>query len=176
MPGFIVNAEGGTPGAPGISENAEYYYTYTWEIEELLGTYLNRLELHPKEISLPSFTTTKETIMGASLEYKFAKAVNWDDVKITWYDTEGLLDVIKLWREDVWDQVSGLQTADSYKKQSRLTTFLPDYTALNQWTLVNSWPSQIKHGDLTYTSSDIKVVEVTLTYDWAEEETGAKSP
>jgi len=33
--------------------------------------------------------------------------------------------------------------------------------------LVGSWPSVIRHGDLTYTSSDVKIVEVTLTYDFA---------
>ena len=35
------------------------------------------------------------------------------------------------------------------------------------WFLYNSWPSQIRSGELTYTNSDIKIVEVTVAYDWA---------
>jgi len=111
--------------------------------------------------------------MGASLEYKFAKSVNWDDVKITWYDTAGMLATVKQWRETIWDQEYGIAAVDTYKQESILRTHLPDYTAINEWVLMNSWPSQIKHGDLTYTSSDIKIVEVTLTYDWAFEKPGS---
>ena len=40
---------------------------------------------------------------------------------------------------------------------------------MQEYRLINSWPSVIKYGELTYTTSDIKKVEVTLTYDWAEE-------
>ena len=175
MPGFVVNAEGGA-GIASAPENTEYYYTYTWEIEQIISDVPSGQRSHlvnVKEMTLPVFTTTKETVMGASLEYKFAKSVNWDDVKITWYDTAGMLATIKQWRETIWDQEYGIATVDTYKQESRLTTYLPDYTAVNRWVLMNSWPSQIKHGDLTYTSSDIKIVEVTLTYDWAVEEPGS---
>lgn len=174
MPGFVVNAEGGA-GITSVPENTEYYHTYTWEIEQIAGDFVGGQRSHlvnVKEMTLPTFTTTKETIMGASLEYKFAKSVNWDDVKITWYDTAGMLATIKQWRETIWDQEYGIAAVDTYKQESILRTHLPDYTAINEWVLMNSWPSQIKHGDLTYTSSDIKVVEVTLTYDWAFEKPG----
>ncbi len=40
------------------------------------------------------------------------------------------------------------------------------------YDLVGSWPSVIRHGDLTYTSSDVKIVEVTLTYDFAVARSG----
>ena len=96
--------------------------------------------------------------------------MTWDDVKVTWYDTYLMLDTLKKWRESVWTPEKGLMPATDYKTGSILSTNLPDGTATNEWNLVNSWPSTIRYGDLTYTNSDIKIVDVTIAYDWAEEQ------
>ncbi len=59
--------------------------------------------------------------------------------------------------------------ANDYKKRSLLKYFLPTGKKINTWTLINSWPSQIRNGDITYAGSNVKLIEVTVTYDWAEE-------
>jgi hypothetical protein len=130
--------------------------------------------IHAKDMTLPTFSVNKEMVPGASLQYKYAKDVTWDDVKITWYDTYGLLKIIRYWRRLVWTSTKGLGPADEYKRISRLVHYLPHNEPLDapgevEYTLVGSWPSIIRYGDLTYVNSDIKLVEVTLTYDWAEE-------
>jgi hypothetical protein len=170
MPGFIINGQGGV-GSAAVKDTTDYYYTYTWEIENFYENqaYANIGIIHCKTITLPSFNVAQETVMGASLEYKFAKSVNWADVKVAWYDTAGFLDTVKQWRKTVWSPMYGFAAVAKYKKESRLRTFLPDGTGVQEYRLINSWPSVIKYGELTYTSSDIKKVEVTLTYDWAEE-------
>ena len=171
MPGFIVNGQGVLPvvgnGAP---DNTEYYYTYTWEIENFYEFHYSNIGImHCKTMTLPTFNVAQETVMGASLEYKFAKSVNWADVKVAWYDTSGFLDTMKKWRKTVWSPKHGFAAVNTYKKESQFRTFLPDGEVAQTFRLINSWPSVIKYGDLTYTSSDVKMVEVTLTYDWAEE-------
>lgn len=174
MPGFIVQGMGGGGGSSGVSSRRQYYYNYFWEVLNLFDANISRFEplISLKDATLPTFTVNKETVMGASLEYKFAKSITWEDIKITWYDSEGFFPYVRSWRRMVWDQATGLQQANVYKRESLLHYFLPTGKRANQWHLINSWPSQIRNGDLTYTSSEVKLVEVTVSYDWAEETAG----
>lgn len=169
MPGFKVHGDfGGNRNAP--EAKLDYYYNYFWEIDSLFETNFDAGSalISLRDAGTPTFTVNKETYQGASLEYKFAKSVIWDDIKVSWYDTDGLVDAIEQWRQTVWSPGCGLRQASEYKKESRITSFLPTGKSDVAWLLRNSWPSQIKYGDLTYTTSDIKIVEVTVTYDWAE--------
>ena len=185
MPGFVVQGVGGhSVGiAPRVPANADYYYNYTWYIEALfseapIGGLGNAGKkdalLHVRDVSLPTFTANKDTIMGTALEYKFAKGVTFDDVKVTWYDTDGLINIIRRWRESVWTAERGIATPGEYKKDSYINQYIlsehDEAGSRIRHKLHGSWPSIIRHGDLTYTSSDIKIVEVTVTYDWATEE------
>ncbi len=173
MPGFMVEADyGGMPGKPITRTKLQFYYNYTWDISSLFGT-TGYTSLQPviclRDATLPSFTVNKETKQGASLEYKFAKSVTWDDIKVSWYDSEGMLQIVRTWRQSVWTPEAGLKMAAEYKQPSVINSFLPTGGMENRWELHNSWPSQIKYGDLTYTSSEVKLVDVVITYDWAEE-------
>ncbi len=155
-----------------VSGQVEYYYNYFWEIINLFETPLRNSNalLNLKDATLPTFNVNRETYSaGSGLEYKFAKSIHWDDIKVAWYDAVGLLDVIKSWRESVWTKDCGLGAANDYKRNSTINVFLPTGKTINQWQLFNSWPAVIKYGELTYTSSDIKLIEVTVSYDWAEE-------
>lgn len=178
MPGFKINGIGGDGNYAKGTER--YYYTYSWEILGLFGTGADRDSgiINAKDMSLPTISISKESVQGSVLEYKYAKSVVWEDIRITWYDTVGFIDTIMKWRKSVWRPDIGLQPASVYKRDSLVSYYPPDRedpddfgapTGTVTYKLVNSWPSIIKHGDLTYTSSDAKIVEVTLTYDWAEE-------
>lgn len=178
MPGFRVNGVSGTFGGEeksaataGPPATREYHYSYTWQVLELVGNYEYMMITTIRDISLPTFRVTTETQQGASLEYKFAKNVSYEDVKVTFYDTVGLLEKVKEWRKTVWTPQEGLKVANDYKKRSRINVFTPEWNQNDSqnFTLHGSWPSVIRHGELTYTKSDVKIVEVTITYDWAEE-------
>lgn len=173
MPGFNIPGAGGGHSVAQTSRR-EYYYNYFWEIvnlfEDIDGWGIPDSPLIGlRDATLPIMTVNKETYQGSSLEYKFAKSVVWEDVKVGWYDSIGLLEVMKRWREDIWTPDRGIAQANEYKRQSVMSYYLPTGLHTNTWTLVNSWPSQIRHGELTYTSSDVKLIEVTITYDWAVE-------
>jgi hypothetical protein len=174
MPGFAVNGVngnfGGQAGAgAGVAATQEYVYTYSWEIFQLFENFDNLL-INAKDITTPTFSVGIETQQGASLEYKFAKSVSYDDVKVTFYDVVGFIGIFKEWRESVWTNQDGLKVASDYKKRSSLGVYPPDWDRNKGeiWSLTGSWPSVIRHGELTYTSSDVKVVEITVTYDYAE--------
>ena len=114
MPGFRVSGISGTFGGAekqaataGPPSTRDYHYSYTWQVLELVGNYEYLLVTTIKDTTLPTFTVTTETAQGASLEYKFAKSVSYDDVKVTFYDTVGLLAKMKEWRESVWTPQQG---------------------------------------------------------------------
>lgn len=180
MPGFRVGTTGGNNDTYGISKSDQFRYTYTWQIESLQGETSGRdaskYLVYARDVSLPAFNVSIERHVGSSLEYKFAKSVSFDDVKITFYDSEGLYKKLNEWRRSVYDINDGIKTASEYKKESIIKVFSPTFGQQGNrdteddsysYRLQGSWPSVIRHGDLTYTSSDVKIVEVTLTYDWA---------
>lgn len=174
MPGFAVQNLGGLAGDSRAVSTQEFIYNYCWEIFDLFETQDKDLLVYAKEATAPVFSVGIENHQGTSLNYKFAKNVTYDDVKITFYDSVGLLRIMKNWRERVWTSDDGIKTAESYKKNSRLLIYPPTWNVndCENWKLIGSWPSTIRHGDLTYTSSDVKLVEVTVTYDYAEETIG----
>ena len=181
MPGFIV--EGDRIELQHNDSNKEYFYSYTWNISKIFNTNnpkdLTDIKIGLKDCTLPTFTVNKETIEGAQLEYKFAKSISWEDVNVTWYDSEGLFQHILSWRKSVWDsQGIGLKTATEYKKNTVIESYAGSWNdtfEYQKYELYNSWPSSIKYGDLTYTSSEVKYISVTITYDWAVESIGTRN-
>jgi len=186
MPGFII-AGPKEDVFPNLLSDAggrqEFYYKYTWEVESYFeddgasgdALYPNNPLVYLKDATLPTFTANIDSIVGGSLEYKWAKSVIWEDIKLSWYDSVGLIEKMRKWRKRVWDPETGIRPASAYKRISKLKNYLPTYNGvIGQpivWTLNNSWPKIIKYGDLTYTQSDVKMVEMTVAYDWAEEDT-----
>jgi hypothetical protein len=99
--------------------------------------------------------------------------VTWEDVRITFYDVvvdsyNRASDIIKSWRERVWSADTGLKSPTDYKKDSIIKVYNLDFTSVTTWTLHGSWPQIVKEGDLTYTATGVKVIEVTVAYDWAD--------
>lgn len=171
MPGFSVNSIGIGPTA-----NVRPYYKYTWELITIFGETIgstpngDKLPLiYIKEASLPSYDIEKEEVQGASLTYKFAKSIKWNDIKLIWYDTVGMAKKLRDWRSNVWTPEDGFKAPAEYKRNSILKSMTYDWNEPNNWSLINCWPQSIKAGDLTYAESEIKVIDLNLTYDWAVE-------
>ena len=167
MPGFIVNGVGsGANSAPLMM------YNYTWDITWLFGGVVDSILVYVKDCTLPSWSIETEVVQGASLKYKNAKSIIFDDINLVFYDTWGLYTHIQDWRNRVWTPEGGLSDPNDYKTRSMIRSMSHDFSKQVLWTLYNSWPSNIKTGSLTYTDSQIKVVDVTVSYDWAIEAGG----
>jgi hypothetical protein len=141
-------------------------------IDKLFGDPKNTAMLLAKDATLPTFTISKDTVDGSSLVYKYAGMVTWEDIRITLYDvvindSTKISTILKTWREKVWDAKTGLKSPYDYKQDSVISTYTLDMIIKSAWTLHGSWPSSVKEGDVTYTSTDIKVIDITVSYDWA---------
>jgi len=174
MPGFILGAskEDGKKGELNLADpTVEYYTNFFWDVSKVLSKLLTQKDMQPllalREVKLPSFTVEEEKIMGSAIDYKFAKKVSYDDVSMTWYDNVGLLPVMLDWMNSIYTPEKGISFASSYKKDTEILCYTSDGKKRQKHTLKQSWPKTIKFSDLSYTSSDIKTVDLTLTYDYA---------
>jgi len=177
MPGFTANGgfgghtylnggfvRGGTPA------NVDLYYNYTWEVGVLFNDVvgINKSVVVLRDCTLPEVIVEQEKVKGSFTEYKYAKGVSFTDVKMTFYDTYGLLAKLLGWMANIYTHDGGLNVAVNYKMDSAIQVSLPDadWNSRQVYYLYGSWPSSVKYGDLTYTSSDVKVVDLSLTYDY----------
>lgn len=165
MPGFFI-VTGEKDSQPNTIETLRQH---RWRIAQL-GMIKTPADLYlAKELQLPNFSVNQDTVEGASLEYKYAKNISWEDVTISFYDTVGLLFLLKDWRDKVWTPEDGLKDAGSYKDECIFHMQDGLGTDLITVKLINAWPKKIAHGPLSYTSSEIKYLQITLAYDWAVE-------
>lgn len=173
MPGFIVGET--KAGAAKINLSAttsEYYTNFFWDVDTILNERLSNQAgkaplLALRDCKLPVFNVEEEKVMGSSIDYKFAKKVSWEPVSMSWYDNVGLLPFMRSWLQSIYTFDGGIAVASDYKKLTRIIAYTQDAKKSQKHSLYQSWPTSIKFSDLSYTTSDIKSVEVTISYDYA---------
>lgn len=177
MPGFNVSGLGSGP-----TNLNKPFCTYTWEAVVLPQGVLPN-NIYFRDCTEPTFNVLQEKVESAAVIYKYAAQADWEDIRASFYDVprEGkrLIDAIKRWSESVWTSIDGIKFADKtigdplgrgsggYKSDTRLKVTNSDESDEYTWLLTGSWPSEIKGSDLSYASSDIKIVDMTITYDFA---------
>jgi hypothetical protein len=169
MPGFNIGAGGGFR-EPSIT--VEPNRAHRWRIESLGdGQIARATKVYAKSLQLPGYSIEEEIINGAAVKYKFAKIVNWEDVTISFYDVAdpNLINDLLEWEREVYTSGRGIRDANDYKKKCSfvLTNGQGDIVG-PAFTLFNSWPKSVTHSALSYDNSEFKLVNLTLSYDWAE--------
>ena len=169
MPGFQIGQ--GT----GPSNTVETLRQHRWLIQTLgpiaIGPDAGGTPpLLAESLQLPNVIIEEQTIQAALIKYKFAKSVSWEDASVTFYDTDNLLSKLLDWRNLVYTNVAGIKEhggANGYKKDSIFKLLDGIGKEKVTLTLRHSWPKSISHGPLSYGSTDIKLITVTLSYDFA---------
>lgn len=182
MPGFIVSQNSGGR----ITNSAQYHRAHRWVIEDLgkpsatgtVGGTRTRSRtsgpperLHAHSVQLPSLVLDEEKIeSGSAINYKVAKKAEWQDVVVKFYDVYGLFEILEEWQRIIYNPQTGIGRPDRYKGKFKVS--LTDYKgdSVVTYTAHGAYPKSITHGDLTYTSSDIKLLTVTYSYDYASVE------
>jgi len=186
MPGFNIGGNGSGP-----SNLIRLHREHRWEIMDLgipagvsgvaqpggrSGTIArspsqhtrNATKFYAKTLQLPSLSFENEEVKGAGHKYKFAREADWDDVTVTFYDTFGLYQQFKTWQDLIWTPENGIGLADIYKGHPSFALIDEQGKRIQRYNLKGAYPRKISHGDLSYTSSEVKLLSVTFSYDWAE--------
>ena len=188
MPGFRIQNIGGNGQLVG-DHNARFYTSYSWELTSLFvsgtgdskGFYdlINSPVLMLRTCSLPQTTFDKVETEGATIKYKYAGNPQFEDVRLSWYDTYGFAEIMKEWLQSVYARDTGVRVADNYKKNTKIRKYLADRDETGSsdysretcpsedvtYELFGSWPIALKESELTYLEASIKSIELTVTYD-----------
>jgi hypothetical protein len=163
LPGFTICGKGSGP-----DNTVEPKFTYRYNIL-ILGPIQRDALLFAKDLTLPTFSAERQEIIGGSLIYKYAKNIKWEDVNISFYDVAkpSISNELDEWKDLVATSEAGLQKHSDYKKDCVFEELNGLGKKLRTIKLKGAWPASIAYGKLSYTDSSIKIVELTLSYDYA---------
>jgi hypothetical protein len=130
MPGFRI---GVINQSSALSDSPRFYTSYTWDITTVIVNPLlssnSRLKdngaiLLLKSATLPSISFKKVEVEG-SVNYKFAGSPTFEDIRISWYDSDGMSEWVKEWLEIIVNRDTGaIKPVSSYKFSTILKKYL----------------------------------------------------
>ena len=123
-------------------------------------------------------TVTKPSFQIAAAEHKYLNHTLVDPVDPDM--TATLSDIVVSSGYSPPADTNSLTTMSKAKAAGALGTVIitqidAEGKPLEQWTLWNSFMTEVKYGDLEYGGDDLSEMSVTLKYDWARVETAGNS-
>lgn len=167
--GFNIGVGDASVDPEKIPNDAEFLRNHRWIIKELGDVYVE--DIVAKELQLPDLQIQKQLILNGQLTYKYAKSVEWQDLQVVFYDNGELLKLLDDWKKLIYSDGSGIKSHGSsggYKKKCTFCLVSGCGAIVNTIALSGAWPSSISYGRLSYEDTNIKIVTLTLTYDWAD--------
>jgi hypothetical protein len=134
-----------------------------------------------KTVDTPSFTVTDVTHSFFDNEYKFPGRVQWQDVNMTLVDPISP-NAVQMTNQIILNSgysVKGSQEfgqnptsitkvgANSAMGNVLIEILKGDGTPVETWTLNNPFITSVKFSTLDYTNDDMRTIDLTLKYDWA---------
>ena len=178
MPGFNIPSKAGG-GGTGPSNKVEFHRQHRWFIESLgippIGGSrpgsgaqgVAAKALFAQSLQLPSLEFEQEEIKSPSLVYKVAKRAKWKNCVVKFYDVYGLYKKLEEWQKKIWSPENGIQSAIDYKGEPIFVLVDGKGQPKQRYLLKGAYPLNIDHGELSYTSSEVKILTVTYAYDYA---------
>lgn len=134
------------------------------------GAEVGQIGLACASSGLPNSTTDAlEAHYGNSL-VKLAGKTTFDDIQVTVNDyvEKDIEQIILSWRYAVYDPRTGkVGWAKNYKREARITLYAPNGYRERVWVCQGVWPTSLSLGDLDYSSSDLRKIDMTLSVDHA---------
>ena len=141
---------------------------------------------YAKTVSKPSFQISAAEHKYLNHTFFYPGSVTWQDVSVTLVDpvnpdmTATLSDIVQSSGYSPPTDSTDLTTMSKGKSASALGTVIitqidSNGADLEQWTLWNSFVTEVKYGDMEYGSDDLTELSVTLKYDWARVKTANAS-
>jgi hypothetical protein len=166
MPGFKINNTGDGPDA-----KTETYRTHRFKLETFFGKPGDKPPFDMlKEVDLPDRLIEELQVKTPGGTYKFGKQLGYTDLKLTFYVPKDLLFKLEEILTKVGDNINGIGDFDKYV--GTITIIMQYQDQDFKLTFVNSWISNISYGQLSYGSSELKSITVTVKFSWYKTELG----
>lgn len=171
MPGFRLAGGSSITGKADpsgvIGGSRDLKRVHRWEIGKIVGQDIDDAATFAASVTAPGISFEEEKGPGSSIDYKVAKKPIFKDVTIRLYDVDGLHMRLEQLVQSVWTADGGLQPAGAYKGRTEITLIGNCETTRHvKYTLVNSWIKEFTHSDLTYDSSEFKLLTLVISYDY----------
>jgi hypothetical protein len=169
MPGFKIDGYGNSDNIPNTIEIAR---SHRWRIENLGPIQQPENKLVARDLTLPTWKPERLEILGTTLYYKYAKNIKWEDVTVIFYDNYKIGTEIDRWRDRVHTNIDGIKKHGAgnqgYKLECEFHEIDGRANIKRKLKLFGAWPTNINYGKLSYTDTSLKVIELTLAYDYAQ--------
>jgi len=179
MPGFDISGNGDSP-----SHKAEFHRAHRWSIVDIgapperavtsasspTSSALNMVtkSFYAKSLQLPTITFEEVKVKAGSVTYKFPKRAEWENVTVEFYDVYGLHSLFNNWMSRIWTARSGIGLASDFMGSPIFELSDGMGERKQKFTLLNAYPLSVKHSELSYASSEIKLLSIVYSYSHAE--------
>ena len=163
MPGFNIGNVVANKDSPSTTENV--LTNYRWFIRKLGPVSLEVLRF-AKELTLPTVNIEPQEVLGGTIHYKYARMVKFEDASVILYDDGNIFDQLNAWYQQVYTSKAGIQQHNAYKQECEFVLINGAGNEVESITLKGAWPKRITHGKLSYSDNNLKVMEVTISYDY----------
>ena len=137
---------------------------------EILVPDMADLTIMVRNCTLPEISTPAVELPFGNSKAKVPGQVEFGDGSMTFMDAikKDIEKQLVEWQSKVYDVKTGkMGWVDEFKKDITVTQYGPDGTCERVWTFEGAWPSQISYGEMSGESSDVKQIQVTMSYDRA---------
>lgn len=134
-----------------------------------------------KTVTTPSYDVSEVEHHYLDNKFKFPGRVTWADVTLTLVDpvsVDAVAETNKLLVDSGYTvkteantspkTISKKQAATGPLETFKIMVYNANGDVLETWTLKNPFLKAAKYGDLDYSNDDLRTVEMTIGYDWAE--------
>lgn len=133
-----------------------------------------------KTVTTPSFEVSEVEHDYLDNKFYFPGRVTWNEINLTLVDPISV-DAVASTNDLLTQTGYAVKGNETYKKTMskkqaatgpletlKITVMNAEGEPLEIWTMKNPFIKSGKYGDLDYSSDDLRTVELTIRYDWAE--------
>jgi hypothetical protein len=132
-----------------------------------------------RSVSKPSFQVSEQQYQVANHKFKYPTTVTWNDITMQIGDTGAkTADLYDGLIKSGYVSPDGNQVAEGISKEGMRENIFGGFFNIyqlngaggivEQWSLKNPKVASINFGSLEYSSDELVVIELVITYDWAE--------
>jgi len=172
MPGFIIAGSGGP--APIVPGNRDWLRSHRFELINFFGQIASS---SPEFIALRDVTMPDKKLKSIGIKtpgttYKFASQAEYNELKMVFYGSRSLLTKCLQLADKPHNTRDGIRDYQEYKGQVTFQirdtgAFEGDFSGI-EYDYKGAWVSQVTHGQISYSSSEIMAITVTIEFDFYE--------